>query len=86
MKRLSKKRAKDIFDEGISLFDCPIDVNEKREQQSNGSVEHLVTHQDKFYFVHMTWQEEVLSAVEYVPNFDERGYIEDEIEKYQATL
>lgn len=41
---MKNSEKQEIWDNGTTLLDYPIDVNMKGEQESNGSVEHLVAY------------------------------------------
>ena len=50
---------KEVFDKGEVLDHYPCDVNEKKETQSNGSVENVVLYNGKYYYVITDWENNV---------------------------
>ena len=56
---MSKITKQEVFSEGDSLIDYPIDVNMGGEQESNGSTEHIIFHKNDFYRLQVGWEEDL---------------------------
>ena len=52
---MKKKEREEIFKNGYSLIDYPIDMSMDGEQETNGSIEHVVEFNKEYYFVQVSW-------------------------------
>ena len=65
---MTKAKRQEIHKHGYNLCDWAIDVNMKGEQESNGSTEHLMEYQGKYYFVQVSWEGKIGRVAEINPN------------------
>ena len=82
MKKPSKA---EIFKNGTSLADYPIDENTDNETESNGSTQHIIEYNGKYYFLQVGWDEKLgrLTELDKEEELEDGGLIADLITEYE---
>jgi len=84
---MKKKLREEIWKDGNSLINYPIDSDMNGKLESNGSVQHVVEFNGEYYYVQTSWQEEVgrVSKIDRKEELEEGGFVADAIKNFEES-